>query len=358
MMAQALPSVSVIIPVRDQAAELDACLDALRASATCCSSCEVIVVDDGSSDSSAAIARAHGARVLRLDRRGPAAARNAGARLATGEAVVFLDADCRPEPGCLQALVAPLADPQVQGVRGAYESRQTSLVARFVQLELGEKEARLAASAEIAVVDTACAAYRRSVLEACGGFDESFPATSVEDVELSFRLTAQGKRLVFTPLARVQHRHVEHLHGYLGRKLRFGFYRAQLYHRYPERLREDGYTPRLMPVQIALSALLGSSLALSPRIPGLRPLARLVAVVFLATTLPLARRAWHTDRPLAWYVPALLLARSLAQGLGLLLGVLALIMSGLLRAFGDTLQRAAPPRSEGPDGVRADCHAS
>jgi glycosyltransferase involved in cell wall biosynthesis len=334
-MAETRPSVSVIIPVRNQAADLDACLDALRASTPCPSPCEVIVVDDGSHDSSGEIARSHGARVLRLDRRGPAAARNAGARQAAGEALVFLDADCRPEPGCLSALVAPLSDPQVHGVRGAYDSAQTSLIARFVQLELREKEARLAASPQITVVDTACAAYRRSVFEACGGFDERFPATSVEDVELSFRLTAQRKRLVFAPSARVQHRHVEHLHRYLWRKLRFGFYRVQLYRRYPARLREDGYTPRLMPVQIALSAVLGVNVAMSLRFPGSRPLSGVASIIFLATTLPLSRRAWRTDRPLALCVPPLLLARSLAQGMGLLVGILALFAGGFSRMRSD-----------------------
>jgi GT2 family glycosyltransferase len=306
--------------VRDQARHLAACLDGVARASLGTTVCEVVVVDDGSHDDSGAVAGRHGARVVRIEGRGPAAARNAGARVARGEALIFLDADCVPEPECFVSLLASLADPCVSGVRGAYASDQRALVARFVQLELEEKQARLAASSEIAVVDTVCAAYRRSVFAASGGFDERFVAPSVEDVELSFRLAAQGHRLVFAPGARVRHQHATDLATYLRRKLRFGFHRAQLYRAYPERLREDGYTPRLMPTQIVLSAVVAALALAGVRSSSARGLAAVATGAFLATALPLASRAWATDRGLALAVPGFLLARSWAQALGLLAG--------------------------------------
>ena len=77
------PELSVIIPVHNGGAHLPRCLDALLASDL--KGHEVIVVDDGSTDGSGDAARARGFEVLRLDaRRGPAAARNEGARRARG----------------------------------------------------------------------------------------------------------------------------------------------------------------------------------------------------------------------------------------------------------------------------------
>ncbi len=319
---------SVIIPARNAARVLGEGLAAIAAQGAARPEYEVIVVDDGSADDTAAVARAHGARVIATPGRGPAAARNAGARAAAGDVLVFFDADCVPEPGCIRALLAPLRDPRVAGVRGGYTTDQPGLIPRFVQLELEEKQARLAASTQIAVVDTACAAYRRSIFTAYGGFDERFPCPSAEDVDLSFRLAARGERLVYAPDALVRHRHPTTLWAYVARKVRYGYYRARLYRRYPERLREDGYTPRLMPVQIGLAGLLGAAGVATPRARSARPVAAFSLAAFMIASIPLAARAWRRDRGLAPAVPPLLLARSSAQGLGLAAGLLAAAVAG------------------------------
>jgi glycosyltransferase involved in cell wall biosynthesis len=183
---------SVIIPARNAGATLGACLTALAASDGDVVLHEMIVVDDGSTDDTAAVAAAAGVRVLAGPARVPAAARNAGVRVASGDPIVFIDADCAPEPGCLAALLAPFADASVAGVRGSYTTRQRAIVARFVQLEMDEKQARMAASPSVAVMDTACVAYRRAVFLTSGGFDERFPHAAVEDTDLSFRIAARG----------------------------------------------------------------------------------------------------------------------------------------------------------------------
>jgi GT2 family glycosyltransferase len=318
-----------VIPARNAQAILGPCLEALAAGRAEIDLRQIIVVDDGSTDGTAARARVAGARVLRQPGRGPAAARNAGARAASGEVVVFLDADCVPEPGCLAALLAPFTDAAVTGVRGSYTSRQRGRIARFVQLELEEKQARMLASHEICVVDTACAAYRRAAFWGYGGFDERFPATSAEDVDLSFRMAAAGERLVYAPAARVRHQHPDDLRRYLWRKLRFGYFRAQLYGRFPGRVQQDGYTPRLMPLQIALAGVLSAAVLLSPWVAAAPTLALAAALGFLALSGPMVRRAWATDRALAAFVPLLLFGRSLAQGVGLAGGLAALWLGGL-----------------------------
>ena len=107
------PEVTVVIPVRDRHAELARCLaglDDVR---------RVIVVDDGSRDPAAigSAAAAAGASVVRRPvNGGPAAARNTGLAAAATPLVAFLDSDCVPGPGWLDALVPHFADPAVGAV--------------------------------------------------------------------------------------------------------------------------------------------------------------------------------------------------------------------------------------------------
>jgi dolichol-phosphate mannosyltransferase len=105
-------TVSVVVPARDEAGRLAPCLAGLRADAT---AHEVLVVDDRSCDDTAAVARAGGATVidgaeLPAGWAGKAWALEQGLRAATGDWVVFLDADTRPRPGLLRALVHAARD--------------------------------------------------------------------------------------------------------------------------------------------------------------------------------------------------------------------------------------------------------
>ena len=97
------PDVSVIIPAMNAAGTLPDCLLALRAQTMPRERFEVIVVDDGSTDSTAAVAEKYRTRVIRLRNSGPAVARNRGVEAAKGNILVFTDADCAPEPSFLEA---------------------------------------------------------------------------------------------------------------------------------------------------------------------------------------------------------------------------------------------------------------
>lgn len=89
-------SVSVVIPVRNDAPFLDACLRALERQTS--PAAEVVVVDNGSSDDTVAVARRHGARVVTEPLRGIPRAASAGYDAASGEIIARLDADSRPDP--------------------------------------------------------------------------------------------------------------------------------------------------------------------------------------------------------------------------------------------------------------------
>ena len=102
------PTVSVVIPVRDDAVPLAACLEALAAQTRPAE--EIVVVDNASSDDSADIARAAGARVVFCGERGIPAAAAAGYDAATGEVILRLDADSLPAPGWIAHMTAALSD--------------------------------------------------------------------------------------------------------------------------------------------------------------------------------------------------------------------------------------------------------
>ncbi|PFG35567.1 glycosyl transferase family 2 [Flavimobilis soli] len=109
--------VSVVIPVRDDAAELERCL-ALLARQTVAPA-EVVVIDNGSSDDSAEVAHRWGAVVVREPRVGIPAAAAAGYDAARGDVIARLDADSRPGPRWVETVVAHMADPWLDAVTGA-----------------------------------------------------------------------------------------------------------------------------------------------------------------------------------------------------------------------------------------------
>ncbi len=109
-------TVSVVVPVRDDASHLEHCLRLLAAQSV--PPDEVVVVDNGSSDGSAHVARRWGARVVEEARVGIPAAAAAGYDAARGDVVLRLDADSRPGPGWVAHALRVLADPSVDAVTG------------------------------------------------------------------------------------------------------------------------------------------------------------------------------------------------------------------------------------------------
>jgi cellulose synthase/poly-beta-1,6-N-acetylglucosamine synthase-like glycosyltransferase len=299
------PPISVIVPAYCAERTLPALFDALDRQSLPRADFEVIVVDDGSPDKTAAIAERRGAKVIRQARAGPAAARNRGAREAAGELLVFTDADCAPAPDFLERLTAPFSNSAVAATKGAYLSNQKELVARFVQLEYEEKYDRMARaqarSGGIDFVDTYAAAFRRADFFEAGGFDEGFPDASVEDQELSFRLAARGKNMRFVPEARVWHLHAASLCAYARKKRKIGFWKVALLRRHPEKAVRDSHTPQSLKLQMAL-------LLLPP--------------IFLFATIPFFLRAFRRDLAVALAAPFLLYVRAAALGWGLVTGAM------------------------------------
>ncbi len=317
----------MVVPACNAAPTLEACLAALQHQTH--SLDEIIVVDDGSNDTTAQIAERAGARVLRQPNQGPAAARNRGIQNASGEILLFTDADCEPSPDWVERMSAAFADREIIAVKGSYRTRQRQLIARLIQLEYEFRYERMERFDRIDFVDSHSAGYRRAVLLQSGGFDTGFSTPSAEDIDLSFRLAQRGYCMIFQRDAWVWHQHPSSLRRYLRRKAQYGWWRARLYLRYPDKIRGDTHTDPVLKIQFAVLVLFVVS-ALC--IVFWRPAAIASAVallILISTTLPFARWAWTRDKQvaLAW-IPITLL-RVVAQGAGLGAG---LFYYGLHRA--------------------------
>jgi glycosyltransferase involved in cell wall biosynthesis len=184
--------VSVIVPAWNEEFELPATLERLRlALAALGRSHELIVVDDASTDRTAEIARCAGATVLRVEKRQIAAVRNAGARIARGRRLVFVDADTRVPDATLAAAMGELDAGAVGGgARVAMEGRVPLLVrpSLFVFMRVWDLLGYAAG----------CFVYcTKRDFDAVGGFDESFYAS--EEVWLSKALKARGRFVIVEP---------------------------------------------------------------------------------------------------------------------------------------------------------------
>ena len=177
---------SAIVPATDAPATLERCLAAIAAAEEPPE--ETIVVDSA-------------------DLPGPAAARNEGARRATGDLLVFVDADVEPHRDAFARLRAAFAaDPGLDALFGSYDDdpADPALVSRFRNLLHHHVHQEGAGPAE--TFWAGLGAIRRESFLAVGGFDaERYPAAAIEDVELGLRLTASGARIALDPLFQGRH---------------------------------------------------------------------------------------------------------------------------------------------------------
>jgi glycosyltransferase involved in cell wall biosynthesis len=214
-----VPRLSVVIPTRDRADILAVTLASLRAQEGVAGECEIVVVDNGSSDGTSEVLRraADGPglplRSLREPRPGPAAARNAGVRAARGAVVLFLGDDTRPaDPrvlgGHLQA-----HDGGPMGVLGRVRWDPALEVTPFMRwldssgLQFAYGRLLPGRVDPVRYLYTAHVSLPKELLLDVGGFDERFTTAAVEDLELGLRLSRRGFTLVYDPALDALHNH-------------------------------------------------------------------------------------------------------------------------------------------------------
>jgi glycosyltransferase involved in cell wall biosynthesis len=181
--------VSFIIPAWNEELLLARTLDALGAAARALSlPSEVIVVDDGSSDRTADIAREHGSQVLSIHRRQIAAARNAGAGAARGDLFIFVDADTRATPEVVRAAVEAVGRGAVGGGCAVRFEGPVPIYARALVPVLSWLYGLTGMAAGCFLFCT------RAAFDAVGGFDETLFVS--EECRLSLTLKSQGRFVV------------------------------------------------------------------------------------------------------------------------------------------------------------------
>ncbi len=256
--APSTAELTVVVPVRDRAAQLTRCLDAVRRT---CPDAAVVVVDDGSREPTllSGICAARGARLLRHERPlGPGAARNAALAECATPFVGFVDSDVVLPEGAAARLLGHLGDPSVgavaprvrglppvRGVIGAYEARHSAL-------DMGPRGGLVGPARPVSYVPGAVLFARRAALGA--GFD---PALRVgEDVDLVWRLCRSGWRVRYAPEVDIWHDHRVRLRDFAADRWRYARSLGPLDRRHP------GAAPAM---RVSLGLVLPWALAIAGR---------------------------------------------------------------------------------------------
>ena len=243
--------VTVVVPVRDRATDLDRCLASLG------SEHPVLVVDDGSRDPNAiaSICRRHGVQLLmRPTSGGPAAARNNALAVVDSELVAFVDSDCLIRPSAIRALARYFIDPTVgavaprirpspvngdgggTGLAPTADGPLPPLIERYAiarsALDMGPDEGPVGPGRQVRYVPAAALLVRR---HACGrGFDPELRVG--EDVDFVWRLADSGWQVRYDPAVVAVHREPEHWFEHLARRFRYGTSAGPLARRHPDRM--------------------------------------------------------------------------------------------------------------------------
>ncbi|UFS69123.1 glycosyltransferase [Geomonas sp. RF6] len=179
---------SIIIPAKNEEQNIGRCLASIFATECHADDFEVVVVDNGSSDDTARIAREMGAIVYVVPGWTIGALRNLAASRTTGEILAFIDADCTVSPTWLSDAARHLATPEVVCFGSP---PQVPPDATWVQRAWYQVRRKKVSLGETEWLESMNMFVRREAFLACGGFDEKL--VTCEDYDLSLRLRALGK---------------------------------------------------------------------------------------------------------------------------------------------------------------------
>lgn len=317
--------VSIIIPAFNSQKTIQQTLQAVLNQSY--DNCEVIVVDDGSTDMTRSIVESFSAVKYFFQRNaGPASARNLGAQRADGSVLFFTDADCIPRRDWVEASFKGFESDDVAAVAGSYGiANDYSALARCIQNEIAFRHARFLPLFIRAFGSYNCA-IKKKVFEEVGGFDETYPFASGEDNDLSYKILKSNKRIRFVKDSLVDHYHTERILKYLQQQFRHGFWRAKMYKTHPKMLKGDDYTFWKDIVEVPASVAIMALIILAWVFPG-----TFCVVLFWLMCLILGMEVFFSfrmnktlsDKILFGFI---MILRAMARSVGFTLGVMNAVM--------------------------------
>lgn len=202
---------------------------------------EVIVVDDGSTDNTAAIAAGFPFRLIRTPNQGLSAARNMGLEAASGSIVAYIDDDAYPDPDWLAYLAHTFRTSNFVGVGGPNISPPgDGPIAECVALSPGGPAHVLLNDTVAEHIPGCNMSFRKDRLKAIGGFDPKF-RVAADDVDVCWRLQARGWELGFNPAAVVWHHRRNSVRAYWKQQSGYGKGEALLHAKWPEKYNEQAH---------------------------------------------------------------------------------------------------------------------
>lgn len=314
-------SISIVIPVHNSRKTIAQTIEYCLSQTYRLSDLEIITVDDGSTDDTADIIKKYPVKYIYQNNSGPAAARNAGFKAASGEIICFTDSDCIPEKDWVRKMVDKYTSDDVGGVGGSYDiTNKESLLAECIHEEIVQRHRET--PIETNYLGSFNVSYRRRVLEEVGGFNKSFKHASGEDNDLSYKVKKAGYKLIFDKNIKVAHYHQTNLLKYLKEQYRHGYWRMKLYRLHPDMTKGDRYAGILDFVQPPLAMALIGTLIASFFYKPLFSVAFLLVVLLLALQLPVTLKAVIRNRQYSYLCLLLILfLRAFARGFGMLKGI-------------------------------------
>jgi glycosyltransferase involved in cell wall biosynthesis len=232
------PKVSVVVCARDGARTLRWCLEGVRGLDY--PDYEVIVVDDGSTDGTAAIASECGYAAISTPNRGLSSARNTGLEAASGEIVAYIDSDAHPDRDWLRYLAAAFRGTNHAGIGGPNLPPADGWVADCVANAPGGPAHVLLSDREAEHIPGCNMAFRRQRLVEIGGFDPRYRAAG-DDVDLCWRFEQRGETLGYHAGAVVWHRARDSVRAYWRQQVGYGRAEALLERKWPEKYNVGGH---------------------------------------------------------------------------------------------------------------------
>ncbi|GEM_PF-411558 len=315
--------ISVIIPLFNGAKTIGSVLDALARQSTN-RRFEVIVVDDQSTDGGEDLVQPPN-RLLHQENAGPATARNHGAKLAKGALLLFLDSDCTPALNWVEDMARSIETTGFDAVMGTLIAANDGVVPRLVQLEIEDRYRSMAAARDgVDFIAAPSCGVKRAVFMQIGGFQERL--RQGEDVELAYRLTGAGHKIAFVQTAPVAHAHQTTWRSFLKTKYIRAVGRLRVFQLFPQKRRQDNWTPLSFKLQFAAVSLSFPALVFALLFGGLwwaAPLALLLGAILLGAPLVIATA--KRQRELVGVLPGIFI------GAGFVLIRSGIILAAMLR---------------------------